>query len=630
MEAQWIWLHEQQQDSYVEFYDQFPFDGQPVTLRISADSNYAVYLNGTLSSFGQYPDFPWYKVYDEIDLTPFLTPGVNHLAVIVWYYGKENMSYYPGRAGLWYQVAVEEQLLCVSGPTTLARPSRAYASGLAQIITEQLGYSFRYDCTREDEWMTGQVDGFCPAVPFDFPPPSVPRPVARCRVGSPCPAKLLHDSGGTRFLLDLGREEAGYLTLDVESEAPQLLSICYGEHIADGGVRRKIGTRDFCVQVAVRAGRSVYTNPFRRLGLRYLEVFSQAPLRIRQLSILPAEYPVARCPKPPLTPIQDAIYEVCVRTLKLCMHEHYEDTPWREQALYAMDSRNQMLCGYHAFREFDFARANLLLMAQDRRPDGFLSICAPSGVDLTIPSFTLHYFRALEEYTRYSGDITLAGAIWPTLERLIGLYTARMVGHCLPVFTEICHWNFYEWSPGMDGAPRKDRKAGFDAALNCLFSIALQAMDSLSLRLGRPARYEGLIQAINEEICARFFRNGCFYNDERLNSVSELTNALAVLCGAAGSAAAELARRLASDANGWTPVTLSMIGFKYDALLQVDKTHYRSFILEDIQRRYLPMLEQGATAFWETELGEQDFDRAGSLCHGWSALPVYYYHQLLR
>ena len=34
----------------------------------------------------------------------------------------------------------------------------------------------------------------------------------------------------------------------------------------------------------------------------------------------------------------------------------------------------------------------------------------------------------------------------------------------------------------------------------------------------------------------------------------------------------------------------------------------------------------GATTFWETELGEKDFDNAGSLCHGWSALPIYYYH----
>ena len=42
------------------------------------------------------------------------------------------------------------------------------------------------------------------------------------------------------------------------------------------------------------------------------------------------------------------------------------------------------------------------------------------------------------------------------------------------------------------------------------------------------------------------------------------------------------------------------------------------------------MLEAGATTFWETEKGESDFDNAGSLCHGWSAMPVHYYHRLLK
>jgi hypothetical protein len=40
------------------------------------------------------------------------------------------------------------------------------------------------------------------------------------------------------------------------------------------------------------------------------------------------------------------------------------------------------------------------------------------------------------------------------------------------------------------------------------------------------------------------------------------------------------------------------------------------------------MVEYGVGTVWETELGESDFDNAGSLCHGWSALPIYYYHIL--
>ena len=46
--------------------------------------------------------------------------------------------------------------------------------------------------------------------------------------------------------------------------------------------------------------------------------------------------------------------------------------------------------------------------------------------------------------------------------------------------------------------------------------------------------------------------------------------------------------------------------------------------MQDIRRKYGYMLEQGGTTFWETEKGWQDFDGAGSLCHGWSAIPVFY------
>ena len=74
--------------------------------------------------------------------------------------------------------------------------------------------------------------------------------------------------------------------------------------------------------------------------------------------------------------------------------------------------------------------------------------------------------------------------------------------------------------------------------------------------------------------------------------------------------------------------TLCMAGFVYDALLQTDKGLYTPWIFADIEQKYGYMLQRGATSFWETIHGEADFDGAGSLCHGWSAMPVYYYHIL--
>jgi len=73
--------------------------------------------------------------------------------------------------------------------------------------------------------------------------------------------------------------------------------------------------------------------------------------------------------------------------------------------------------------------------------------------------------------------------------------------------------------------------------------------------------------------------------------------------------------------------SLSMKIFKYDALLATDKEKYQEWVLNEIREEYGKMIEQGNTV-WETIDGASAFDDAGSLCHGWSAIPVYYYTKL--
>ena len=41
------------------------------------------------------------------------------------------------------------------------------------------------------------------------------------------------------------------------------------------------------------------------------------------------------------------------------------------------------------------------------------------------------------------------------------------------------------------------------------------------------------------------------------------------------------------------------------------------------------MLLTGTDTFWETEEGASAFGYAGSLCHGWSAVPVYLFGKYL-
>ena len=672
--AEWIWCNDSPQaDEYGEYVDCFPYEAGRAVLRISADSNYAAYVNGELAAWGQYPDFPYDKVYDEVDISDVCRKGENRLAIVVWYYGISTSStYYRGNAGLLYELAGEEGILCRSGGETLSRMSRAYLSHRMHVITGQLGLGYGYDASREDGWMTGELSDFSPSAVVEQELPLRLRPIDKL--------VFLPDVDGVEcaridnytVVYDLGSEQVGFLCLKLDSPCAQDITIAYGEHMEDGRVRRIIGSRDFSVFYRAKEGRNVYRNPFRRLGCRYLEIHSEQPVTVEQLGIAPTMYMLAERERPGLDAFQEKIYDMCVETLHLCMHEHYEDCPWREQALYAMDSRNQMLCGYYAFGEYRFPRASLELMSKDTREDGLLSICYPIEMDFVIPSFSLHYITECREYLEYSGDREFLREIYPKLVSVVEAFTGRM--ECSSFMEEELvppfagrerYWNFYEWREGLDGYATDDSVP--DVLLNSLLSLALQHLADIGEKLGMeeghsteeehamegerasegkrampevrsaegkesaPADYRARAKRLNQRIYETFWDEEAkiCHNLATGGGASPLGDALAILCGAVeGEEALGLCERLRTDKT-LTEVSLSMLCFKYDAWLKVDRERYAPVILEDIRRIYAPMAEYGGTTVWETEAGASDFDNAGSLCHGWSAMPVYYYHILL-
>ncbi len=655
--ATWIWCNSNpKEDEYGEFVDHFTYESGKVMLQISADSNYATYINGELAAWGQYADFPYDKVYDEVDVTAHCRKGDNRIAILVWYYGLETTAvYYPGNAGLLYALVCDGEELCNSSMQTLSRQSNSYINHRMHIITPQLGLSYGYDATKDDNWLgnkladlpTNNSDssaismnlseaGFLPSVKVEQTLPLRIRPCNKLTLlpevfGTQC--KQISD---TDIIFDLGNEQVGFLSFQLTSLCEQDITIAYGEHLVDGCVRRKIDTRDFSVFYRAKEGENEFFNPFRRLGCRYLEVHSEYPVTIEKMAIAPTMYVMEEKERPALNEKQNKIYDMCVETLHLCMHEHYEDCPWREQALYAMDSRNQMLCGYYAFGEYKFPRANLQLISKDNRKDGLLSICYPMITDFVIPSFSLHYITGCREYMQYSGDKAFLAEIYPKLVSIVESFTNRITNGLVPPFDGVNYWNFYEWRDGLDGANvsdtnNADSKKTPDLLLNALLSIALQNTAIIADALGIENNYDEQANALNTNIYNVFWdaKKGICYNLPEHSTYSQLGNALAILCGAVtGDEAAILCELLLSDKD-MTPISLSMQCFKYDAWLKVDEKRFAPIILADIEKIYTPMINFGSTTVWETEIGESDFCNAGSLCHGWSALPIYYYNILL-
>ncbi|MBQ3125621.1 MAG: family 78 glycoside hydrolase catalytic domain [Clostridia bacterium] len=674
--AQPVWTHDDQRPNvYIECRETVNFDGRPVTLTLSVDTQYAAYLNGRLAAWGQYTDYPDAKVYETADLTSCLQRGENDLRIVAYCQNAPSSTYRPGKPWLIYTVTADDELLCASGERTLCRPHPCFFSGETEKITGQLGYSFRYDGRVSDDvpWQTAQViDGVTDSF---LPRPILPRtigddlPIRLCRTGgyraaaasdapsgvrmqtawrcggkrtmSDLPGKTVtlnapEGADGVAVILDLGRETVGFLSLDLDLPADAEILIGWGEHLDDGHVRTEVGGRNFAAQYMARAGRNTFLNPFRRLGLRYLELHIAAPsVTLYYAGVRSVDYPLPERRFAMADPLHDRIMQVGLRTMALCMHEHYEDCPWREQALYAMDSRNQMLCGYYSWGEFAFARASIALMGHSLREDAMLELCSPAEVAITIPSFTAVWITQLWEYLTRSEDADFVRQMLPTARAIAEGFLARTAENgLLTCMADKKYWNFYEWSDGLSGKiGAENTELTYDAPLCAFVSMAYRALAAICDALGAEdaSRWADAHAHLNAAMHAAFYdaERGLYASYKAVVGgenfhYAELTQSLCLYAGACPAGDADRVRANLASGAGLIPVTLSHSIYKYEALL-ADPDRYGDYVRREIERIWGGMLMKGATTFWETEKGAEDFHDAGSLCHGWSAVPVYLY-----
>jgi len=86
---------------------------------------------------------------------------------------------------------------------------------------------------------------------------------------------------------------------------------------------------------------------------------------------------------------------------------------------------------------------------------------------------------------------------------------------------------------------------------------------------------------------------------------------------------ASVVRKLSAPSD-WTRTSLSQSLYKFEALRLAGGEAERA-MRKEMEETWSAMLDAGATSFWEVSDGWKAFGNAGSLCHGWSAVPVYFY-----
>lgn len=673
-DAQWIFVKDIPKNvcnTYFEYETEFCVDSaENIKLFISASTLYSVYVNDRFVDCGQYADYEDYQVYDELDISRFVSTGKNILKIAHYVIGTNYFTHRIQIPGIIFAVWQNDQCLLGSNENVSSRQDCHYAGGNMEFISAQLGFVFMYDaCAAELPYQKSVLAGkekHLYARPVkkliiedettgtlktqgvyitDGKEKSIGKKVYQSYLSTRTADELL-DIGehtvswhieqaelaeGVYFLLDAGQESVGFLNLDFEVPEECEVLIGYGEHLEDLRVRSSIKNRNFAVNYHAKAGRNQFFNPFLRLGMRYLQIHIASKTgTIYEAGIRSTYYPLNIAPNIIEDGLHHKIYDASIRTLHMCMHEHYEDCPWREQSLYTFDSRVQMLCGYYAFGEYTFPRESLRLFAKSLREDGTLELCAPGIIPITIPSFTTIYIRQLKEYLEYSGDVDFIREVFDCAKYIVEKLEERIdETGLLPCFAGDQYWNFYEWKDGLAGEEYFKENPPYECPLNAFVSDSFYCFARLCdvVQPELAAHYDALHNKLNEQLHKAFFDADRNVYLSRQNDYDRplhaFTQALVLYAGAVPeNVKAAVVENMLSDR--MIPCTLSASIYEYDVLLQIGDS-YREYVRKEVESIWGKMLYAGATTFWETDLGHADFHNAGSLCHGWSAVPIYLY-----
>lgn len=630
-------------NTYTLFRTTFSADtAAPVILRLSVAGNYACRINGKLAAFGQYTDFPTNKTYSETDVTPWCRTGHNEVEITAYFSSNRFSSHLDGEPGLIAAFFNDRTIVAESSGSWLCTRDARYTTGAeVPTLSGSLNYCWLFDANQEIDsfnWLSAEEIADRPLRPRPTPPvvmkEFVPGTVIR-------QGKLLRNTteeqhgkqyesdirdpeqaaGGTFLVYDLGREYAGLFTMELTADAGTVIDIAHGEYLTNGDhVRGIFFARTFVDRYTAKEGSQTHTHVVRRVACRYIEVhITGGKADIRKIGLIPTVLPdnMETPPYETADPFFMQAHEISAETLRLCLHEKFENCPWREQSICTYDARNQMLFGYGFWGNYRYAEAMIRLFGESLRKDDFIAVAAPGGLKISIPSYTFQWMAAVYEYTLYSGDLQLFRDLAPQIRKMFQTILGLKAENGLHIPPEEYLWNYCE-APALENMPYPP---------NAFYNLYLaEALDDMG-ELFADDYGQGLIHHAAElrKTCVDLFYDpttGLYADHITPEGVKEQFHGhiqmLFLTCDGVDKRRlmnAILDGEVPFPALGAIPYLIKFV-FRYGTAAERKKLH------EKLKAHYSIMIH--SKTWWEIIDGEKYGAGAGSLCHGWSAAPAFY------
>ncbi len=486
----WVWSDQEHPNAYCYLRRRFE-TGDAVMqaeLRITADTNYMVWLNGRYVGQGPGPFVGEVRPLDRYGVTELLHEGENAVCILGNWWGVTSHSRPRGRAGVLAELAWEtaggERHAVGTDDSWRALLSDAWERDVPR-RSGALGWTEYYDARREPVGWTapGFDDADWPsATPVDvgervlFPrltallrewavdpvgltgawlaEPEAPGPadetdltefldteplqpldesrrsaLAEALVApGPVTIDSLPRDRGLALTLDMGREIVGHLELDVEAGAGTRIDLAPAELLrGDRPWCRRKGC-SYAQRYLTREGRQRWRT-YAWHGLRYLHVVlrqAPEPLTINRLGVWRREADLDWRARFSCSDERlQRIWDIGRHTLRVGTQEVQVDCPTREQAAYWGDAGWIGLWTLWMTGDAGHLKHLLLSAEPSQYEDGQLPASIFSSLGQILFDYSLVMPWALWEYWWHTGDLSVPRRLSDTVERMLNWYRDR-------------------------------------------------------------------------------------------------------------------------------------------------------------------------------------------------------------
>jgi alpha-L-rhamnosidase len=632
---------------------------QKVLVRISADSQFILMVNGHRAAYGPSRSDLQHWRYEVADISSSLHPGENHLQAIVWKYPDGVMLSQMSRRLVFLMESVDPSLSDFdTNPSWQVRqdPERTFAS--ANMYEELHNYYVAAPAeimhgknVDSEGWssaqsigsaaLRGDPDGHTPWMlsadelpAMEYTAESAGAVVRQSGMVSTHGQEYIlpAHSHGT-ILLDRKMLTTAYPKLVVVGLGAKI-KLTYAEalyHDWKKGNRNEIEGKQIqglTDQVFLDREGYVHYEPLNWRTWRYLQIEVESAdqeVVLRDIKATFTAYPFVQ--KASFTSSDsslDSIWAIGWRTARLDAHDTYMDTPYWERLQYVGDTRIQALISYAVTGDDRLGRQAIENLDWSRLPEGLTQSRYPSANVQMIPPFSLLWIDMLHDFWWYRDDDAFVKRHLQGERNVLFWFLQHQKTNGL--LDKLPWWNFVDWTEGFpSGVPPQDAN-GDSAVITLQLIEALQNAAELERALGETefaVRYdkarERAVIALRT-LCWDHER-GLFADTPEKIHFSQHANALAVITGVAEtSRSQEIMEKIErwQEPDTMKNINLSMASYYFSFYLS--RALEVSELSNQYQRTLAPwrkMMNDGLSTWAETP------EPTRSDSHAWSAHPTF-------